>query len=86
LVSFATRKGAAFATKGRRLNGWSMPWRRSERRWGESVGDGSPLALTWTGRGRLAPKIVARKGSIVHREVLKKVPSGWEGEKEGSLP
>ena len=25
------------------------------------------------------PRIVPRKGSVVHREVVEKVPMGWEG-------
>jgi len=37
------------------------------------------MALVWTGHGRVIPKIVPRKGSIVHREVVEKVPMGWEG-------
>jgi len=35
------------------------------------------MALVWTGRGRGVPRIVPRRGSIVHREVLGKVPSGF---------
>jgi hypothetical protein len=35
------------------------------------------MALVWTGRGRAVPKIVPRKGSVVHRELVEKVPSGW---------
>jgi hypothetical protein len=38
------------------------------------------LMLAWTGKGRSVPKIVPRKGSIVHREVVEKVPSGFERE------
>jgi hypothetical protein len=37
------------------------------------------LMLAWTGKGRSVPKIVPRRGSIVHRQVVEKVPSGWEG-------
>ena len=37
------------------------------------------MTLVWTGRGRAVPKIVPRKGSVVHREVVEKVPMGWEG-------
>ena len=35
------------------------------------------MALVWTGRGRAVPKIVPRRGSVVHREVVEKVPSGF---------
>ena len=37
------------------------------------------LALVWTGRGREVPKIVPRRGSVVHREVVEKLPSGFGG-------
>lgn len=37
------------------------------------------MALVWTGRGRTLPKIVPRKGSVVHRELVEKVPSGFQG-------
>ncbi|MGO8749559.1 MAG: hypothetical protein ACLQNE_26680 [Thermoguttaceae bacterium] len=33
------------------------------------------MTLVWTGRGRAVPRIVPRKGSVVHREVVEKVPS-----------
>lgn len=36
------------------------------------------LALVWTGRGRTIPKIVMRKGSLIHRETVKKIPTNWE--------
>lgn len=36
------------------------------------------LALVWTGEGRKIPKIVMRKGSIVHREVVEKIPHGFQ--------
>jgi hypothetical protein len=35
------------------------------------------MTLVWTGRGRTVPKIVARRGSIVHREIVEKMPSGF---------
>ncbi len=35
------------------------------------------MALVWTGRGREVPKIVPRRGSVVHREVVEKLPSGF---------
>ena len=35
------------------------------------------LALYWTGCGRTVPKIRWRKGSIVHRDIVQKVPQGW---------
>jgi hypothetical protein len=38
------------------------------------------MALVWTGRGRTVPKIVPRRGSVVHRELIEKVPSGFGGE------
>ncbi len=37
------------------------------------------MTLVWTGHGRAVPKIVPRRGSVVHREVVEKVPMGWEG-------
>ena len=37
------------------------------------------MTLVWTGRGRVAPKIVPRRGAIVHREVVEKLPSGFGG-------
>jgi len=37
------------------------------------------MALVWTGHGRVVPKIVPRKGSIVHREAVEKLPSGFGG-------
>lgn len=36
------------------------------------------LTLAWTGAGRSVPKIVPRRGSVVHREVVERVPSGRE--------
>jgi hypothetical protein len=35
------------------------------------------MALVWTGVGRAVPKIVPRRGSVVHRELVEKVPSGF---------
>jgi hypothetical protein len=40
-------------------------------------------ALVWTGHGRTVPRIIMRKGSVVHREVLAQVPTGFEGEQQG---
>jgi hypothetical protein len=37
------------------------------------------MALVWTGRGRAVPKIVPRRGSVVHRAKVEKVPSGFGG-------
>jgi hypothetical protein len=37
------------------------------------------MMLAWTGRGRSVPKVVPRRGSVVHREVVGKVPSGFGG-------
>ncbi len=37
------------------------------------------MALVWTGTGRAVPKIVPRRGSVVHREVVEKLPSGFGG-------
>jgi hypothetical protein len=39
-------------------------------------------ALVWTGHGRTVPRIVMRKGSVVHREVLTRVPTGFENQQE----
>lgn len=38
------------------------------------------MALFWTGKGRLIPRIGWRKGSVVHRDTVLKVPSGFRGE------
>ena len=35
------------------------------------------MALVWMGHGRVVPKIVPRRGSVVHREVVEKVPMGF---------
>jgi len=35
------------------------------------------MTLVWTGSGRAVPKIVPRRGSIVHREAVEKLPSGF---------
>ena len=37
------------------------------------------MAMVWTGEGRKIPKIVPRKGSIVHRQAVEKVPTGFLG-------
>jgi hypothetical protein len=34
-------------------------------------------ALVWVDKGRVTPKIVMRSGSIVHRETVEKVPTGY---------
>ena len=39
-------------------------------------------ALVWTGKGRSEPKIVLRKGSIVHREKITEVPTGYAVDEE----
>ncbi len=38
------------------------------------------MALVWTGTGRTVPKVVPRRGSVVHREKVEKVPSGFGGQ------
>jgi hypothetical protein len=35
------------------------------------------LMLAWTGKGHTVPKIVPRKGCLVHRDVVEKVPAGF---------
>jgi hypothetical protein len=37
------------------------------------------MTLVWTGSGRRVPRIVPRRGSIVHREAVEKLPSGFGG-------
>ena len=37
------------------------------------------MMLAWTGAGRAVPRVVPRRGSVVHREVVERVPMGWEG-------
>lgn len=36
------------------------------------------LSLYWTGKGRKTPKILMRKGSVVHREKIEKIPTGYQ--------
>ncbi len=36
--------------------------------------------LAWTGRGRTIPHIVLRKGCLVHRDAIKRIPTGFQGE------
>jgi len=47
-------------------------------------------ALVWTGVGRTTPKIIMRSGSVVHREVVTAVPTGYgdgeDGENAATLP
>lgn len=38
------------------------------------------LAIVWTGKGRTKAKIVMRKGSVVHREIITKIPTGYSDE------
>jgi hypothetical protein len=35
------------------------------------------MTLVWTGRGRAVPKVVPRRGNVVHRELVERVPSGF---------
>jgi hypothetical protein len=37
----------------------------------------SPFALYWTGKGRTIPIIRYRKGCVVHRELVEKIPTGF---------
>ena len=37
------------------------------------------MTLVWTGSGRAVPRIVPRRGSVVHREMVEKLPSGFGG-------
>jgi hypothetical protein len=37
------------------------------------------MTLVWTGRGRAVPRVVPRRGSVVYRELVEKVPSGFGG-------
>jgi len=39
-------------------------------------------AIVWTGKGRTTPKIVFRKGSIVHRKTIEKLPTGFSPQNE----
>lgn len=34
------------------------------------------LAIVWTGKGRVLPKLVKRKGSVVHRDKITTIPTG----------
>lgn len=38
------------------------------------------VALYWTGEGRKIPKILMRKGSVVHRDKVDKIPTGYKSE------
>lgn len=38
------------------------------------------LAIVWTGKGRTTPKVVMRKGAVVHREKLLNVPTGYQND------
>lgn len=58
---------------------------RRRGRYGFSLGKGIEViphirrphpALVWTGKGRKIPKIIFRKGSVIHREVVEKIPTG----------
>jgi hypothetical protein len=42
------------------------------------------FALVWTGPGRKVPKVVKRKGCLVHREVVERIPTGFLGDAYGS--
>jgi len=35
------------------------------------------FAIRWTERGRAVPKLVPVKGSVVHRQLAEKVPTGF---------
>ena len=35
------------------------------------------MALVWTGQGRVVPRVVPCRGSVVHREAVEKVPIGF---------
>jgi hypothetical protein len=37
------------------------------------------MALVWTGLDRAVPRVASRRGSVVHRELVEKVPSGFGG-------
>jgi hypothetical protein len=37
------------------------------------------FGIRWTGAGRSVPRVVPRRGSVVHSEVVEKVPSGFGG-------
>jgi hypothetical protein len=37
------------------------------------------MMLAWTGVGRAVPRVVPRRGSVVHREAVEKVPSRFGG-------
>lgn len=58
---------------------------RRRGKYGFDIGRGVEIAphyrrphpfLAWTGPGRKIPRIVLRKGSVIHREVIEKVPTG----------
>ena len=38
------------------------------------------IALYWTGKGRKVPKILMRKGAVIHRSKIEKIPTGYKTE------
>jgi hypothetical protein len=44
----------------------------------------SPFALYWTGKGRTIPIIRYRAGCVVHRELVDKIPTGFDPEQENN--
>jgi hypothetical protein len=67
------------------INGWTIGKQT------ELEGETSPhmrkphFSIRWTGVGRQIPKLVPVKGSIVHREKILPVPTGYLGKEEPSL-
>ena len=51
---------------------------RSARTWGAAPYRRPHMVLVWTGQGRAISRIVPRRGSVVHREMVEKVPGGFE--------
>lgn len=36
------------------------------------------LCVVWTGKGRSTPKVVKRKGSLIHRKKMEQIPTGFQ--------
>lgn len=67
LIEKAKRRGKYGFTVGAKLNSEVSPHVRIQH-----------VALVWTGKGRKIPQIVSRKGSIVHRQKVENVPTGYQ--------
>lgn len=70
MIAMARRRGK---------NGWSIGYNMEVSPHYRSA----HLARVWTGTGRTTPKIVLRKGTVVHRQKLTTLPSGYDSQDNG---